>query len=269
MIPEKIVLLFSLGLLGVDDNILGCANSQDLVDFLVKRTLSRHSKTRIEHILTMLLVNSEPIVFMAFPADEGWPFPKYHGACGRFAVLEDKGVKTLSDFLIPDIPFQKRARLALQLLQIALKFTTKDKEINLYLTDWSPDNFAVDDRGLVSLIDAEHVIMVNKTQVASVKAPGWDVQHQSGPPFECNNVKDQAKCPFSFYTQDLCTHQVSDLNVYGVCHVILSRLLDQIPEQYSQNHPLLSRLVTECAWPTSPGGRLEAAHSLIEVLRLI
>ena len=244
----------------------GCLASQDLVDFLVKRSLIHYSHTRIEHILSMLYVNSEPVIFMAFPQEEGWPFPKYYGSCGRFAVFENKG-QPLTGFM--GAPFQKRARLSLQLLQMAQKFTKNPLGIALYLTDWTADNFAVDDFGALSLVDAENVILVNQTLVKAVKAPGWDVEHHSSPPVECEGNTDLQNCPFAFYTEDLCTHPISDLNIYGACHVVLSSLLKHVPDDISQKVPLLSRLVTECAWPSHPGGRIEASKQLIEILKLI
>lgn len=35
--------------------------------------------------------------FQMFPQEEGFPFPKYHGACGRFVIEEYMGVP-LQDF---------------------------------------------------------------------------------------------------------------------------------------------------------------------------
>ena len=49
---------------------------------------------------------------------------------------------------VVDEPFPKRARMALQVLKIAKQFTRNDPNLALYLTDWSMDNFAVDNTGL-------------------------------------------------------------------------------------------------------------------------
>ena len=45
----------------------------------------------------MLLLNPEPLLFMTFPREENWPFPKYLGACGRLAVFEDAGKSSLGE----------------------------------------------------------------------------------------------------------------------------------------------------------------------------
>lgn len=82
------------------------------------RSQHHESNTSLENILTMLMVNPEPLILMAFPASEGWPFPKYYGSCGRLAMVGWAG-KMLTQFW--QEPFTIRARLALQLLQIAQK----------------------------------------------------------------------------------------------------------------------------------------------------
>merc|ERR1740128_44976 len=33
------------------------------------------------NIMTLLILNSEPLLFQAFPSEDGWPFPRYLGAC--------------------------------------------------------------------------------------------------------------------------------------------------------------------------------------------
>ena len=101
----------------------------------------------LENILSILIINPEPLVLTAFPAEEGWPVPKFYGSCGRLAVMEDVGNPLSS---VVNEPFTKRARMALQVLKIASQFTRNDPNLALYLTDWSMDNFAVDTTGLFS-----------------------------------------------------------------------------------------------------------------------
>ena len=45
-----------------------------------------------------------------------------------------------------------RVKLALQVLDIAHSLVDKDKDLALYLTDWAPDNFAVDTRDKVKTL---------------------------------------------------------------------------------------------------------------------
>ena len=179
--------------------------------------------------LTMLMINTEPIVFMAFPKEEGWPFPKYHGGCGRLVAFENAG-RSLADYY--SAPWDVRVSLARQLLEMALKFTRNDDGVALYLTDWTADNFAVDEDGRVALVDGENFVLVdqkvsgipyekvegfNYKERARVKAlnetgaPGWNVAHTSDG-FGC-------RTSFCYSSEDLCTHHESDHNLYGVCKV--------------------------------------------------
>ena len=235
-----------------------CVKSQEMVDFLMKRTLTYHIKH--EHFLFMAFINPEPLIAMAFPAAENWPFPEYYGACGRFSVFEDVG-KSLNNYISSS--WSKRARLALQVLQMALKFTFNDP-IGLYLTDWNLDNFAVSENLHVKLIDLENIILVNRTMIKITKAPGWNVDHHSVA-FGC----EKEDC-FSYSVEDICSHYVSDHNVFGACFGVIKPLLQKyVPDEIRATHPLLERLINECTWPSNPGGRLEAAKQLIDILKQI
>ena len=46
--------------------------------------------------------------FQTFPAKEGWPFPEYYGACGRYIMVEHAG-RSLEEFY--DAPFEKRVNI--------------------------------------------------------------------------------------------------------------------------------------------------------------
>ena len=138
-----------------------CVKTQNLIDFLNRKHL------KSEHFLTMAFVNPEPLIAMTFPYEEGWPFPKYYGACGRFVVLEKVAVP-LSHFTSV---WPTKARLALQVLQMAIKMTHNDPI--LYLTDWSLDNFAVSNINEVKLIDLENIILgtIHKDYEVFIFAP--------------------------------------------------------------------------------------------------
>jgi hypothetical protein len=156
--------------------VLSCMRSQKLLDIIVSH--SRHHKTEasLENILTLLMLNPEPLIFMTFPAEEGWPFPEYLGSCGRLAVFEDSGDMLTNYYLSP---WTKRVQLARQLVQMAARFTNNDAGVALYLTDWSADNFAVDQFGKLRLVDAENVVLVDQTMVREMGAPGANTKHNS------------------------------------------------------------------------------------------
>lgn len=131
------------------NDFLGCMSTQNLLNYIIKRSTfhqsSRGAFISLENILSILLINPEPLVLMAFPAEENWPVPKFYGCCGRLVVVEDIG-QPLSTAV--DDSFSKRAQMALQVLEMAKQFTRGDSNLALYLTDWSMDNFVVDEIGL-------------------------------------------------------------------------------------------------------------------------
>ena len=138
----------------VGNDFLGCVTTQEWLDYVINRAtfypLIKGHSVSLENILSILIINPEPLVLMSFPAEEGWPVPKYYGSCGRLAVVEDAGYP-LSSAL--EQTFTKRARLALQVLRLAKTFTRDDPNISLYLTDWSMDNFAIDTTGALPIFN--------------------------------------------------------------------------------------------------------------------
>lgn len=213
-------------------------------------------------MLSLLLVNPEPLVLTTFPSADGWPFPEFYGSCGRVAIVEDCG-RPMDEFL--DSDFATRVDLALQVLDIATVMTDKDKDLSLFLTDWSLSNFAVNPKGKVTLVDLENIVIVNRTLVASVGAPGSGVVHTSSGD--------------GYALEDLCSHVKSDNNIYGACQWILyphastkarsSRgLLYGIPQAVRSKHVLLEKVLRECSRPSHPvpGARIEAADQLRDIL---
>ena len=239
-----------------------CVRSQELIDFLYRK--KKHWKA--EHFLTLSFVNPEPLIVTAFPYEEGWPFPKYFGACGRWSIFEYVG-QSLTNYLNNSkkttINYVTKARLALQVLQLAFQMMHNDPI--LYLTDWSLDNFAVSKVLEVKLIDLENIVLVNRSMIKIIQAPGWNIDHHSVA-FGCEKEQN---C-FSYSLEDLCSHSISDHNIFGACQGILLPLLkDGMPSELQANFPLLPRFLQECAWPSYPGGRIEAAEQLIDILKRI
>jgi hypothetical protein len=63
-------------------------------------------------------------------------------------------------------PFKTRAHLAKQLLEMANLFGENPSNFILYITDPSPDNFAVDENtNTLKMIDLENIIVVDKFQL--------------------------------------------------------------------------------------------------------
>ena len=96
----------------------------------------------------------------SFPSDEGWPFAKYLGACGRVVAVNYVGEELWNFY---NAAWEKRVDLARQLMDIAEQLTNNDFDFALYLLDVSFDNFAVGPRdGKVIVVDAENVLVADK-----------------------------------------------------------------------------------------------------------
>ena len=89
----------------------GACISDRLIDLMYKSYKEyENNERRITdmNILTTLKINPEPILLQMFPESDGWPFPKYFGACGRMIVEAHKG-DTLDKYI--NEPFKFRVRL--------------------------------------------------------------------------------------------------------------------------------------------------------------
>jgi len=106
-------------------------------------------------------------ILKTFSAEEGWPFPRAIGVCGRFFVEEYIG-PSLVEWL-PRANWKQRVHAAYQMLQIAQKFTIGVNGFRLYPNDLSIYNIAVDQKGNVKIIDAENIIIVDLEQIRQRK----------------------------------------------------------------------------------------------------
>ncbi|XP_074658259.1 divergent protein kinase domain 2A-like [Tubulanus polymorphus] len=223
-------------------------------------------------IYTTLLVNPEPILLQVFPQEEGWPFPRYIGACGRWTVTENAG-ESLNKYY--NAPWQKRVDLAYQIFRIADLFTNNNQGWGLYFTDVNYDNYAVAVDGTVSIIDAENIIVVDLRDIKREKPQGWDEPLISN--FDqCSKYGD---C-LSFDTSALCSHVRTDFNYYAVCRDLLSSyasdgihpkgFLHDLPDEIEQKYKL-TNMLDECAKPTvdSVNGRLNIKDEILETLKKI
>lgn len=223
-------------------------------------------------IWTASLVNAEPIILQTFPAEEDWPFPQYHGACGRYVVVDYKG-RPVSEFY--KAPWSKRVDIAYQILKIADQLTHNKEEFSLYLTDVNGNNFVVDASGKVTIVDAEDIVVVDARAVRAAKPHGWEDIHESSSP-DCSRKSFKECHPFS--ETQLCSHVTSDHNYYAVCRFLLSRYAQAVDTGFSDGGLLhdipdvakdewdLEYLLNECAIPQRQRGRVQVVHKLIEAL---
>lgn len=249
-----------------------------LIDRVLERykERSRPGVTRMDDYLQILYtarVNPEPLMLQTFPASEGWPFPEYLGACGRYIVQEYNG-KSLADFV--NAPFQKRADLAYQMMKMADRLTS-DPDWNLYWTDLVYNNFAVDEAGKLTYIDAENIVVVDKQATKISNPKSWDDLAESEY-IQCD--ENRGNDCLTFDTNQLCTHHMADHNYFAVCRNVLSsyadnrptggsaHLLHDIPDKIKHDWDL-EILLNECVRPHYPQGRYKVAHKLMQALEHI
>ncbi|KAL5005197.1 hypothetical protein ScPMuIL_018653 [Solemya velum] len=224
-------------------------------------------RDKVQFVATAMM-NSEPLLLQTFPASEGWPFPEYYGACGRFIAVSDEG-RPLQEFY--NSPFEKRADLAYQILKMADLLTTHHQDFVLYWTDLSYENLAVDSAGKVRIIDAEHIIVVDKKSISKVRPKGWDDLLEST--FDDCGGKN---C-LNFNVDGLCSHTHSDHNYYAACRNLLSKFADESAQgmpggllhdmpKYARNDFDLEYLLNECTRPSSSQKRLHVKDDIINAL---
>ncbi|XP_069698636.1 divergent protein kinase domain 2A isoform X2 [Periplaneta americana] len=220
--------------------------------------------TLLANIWTTIMVNPEPLILQILPEEDGWPVPKYLGACGRL-VAEEYAGEMLTYY--HQAPWLQRVKLAYQLLVAALNFTDSHPQFSFYLTDISPDNIAVDAEGRLKFVDLENVIVVDRNTLDQDTLPSWNVPHESEI-FDCDGC-------FIFSPDDICRHKKSDHNFFAVCQHLLHPLAasDIIPGGLLHDTPpsqtRVLELVEECSKPVKLANRFTAAQELISELEKV
>lgn len=239
-----------------------CNHSRILQYLYRKYTEMDTGPNKQEHFLTMLAINFEPLLINAF-RHTNW-FPALRGMCGR-VIVEDYVGPTLSQ--LSHVSWLERADYARQLLEMAQEFS--NAEFRLYLTDVSLDNFAVNTKGKVKIIDAENIVLVDP----SVR--GLEATEHINKGIGCQDC-------FSFSYEDLCSHTSTDHNFFAVCKGMLSStaysrdlpigLLHSPPSWVIDVYPSLKTDVEDCAghFRHLPRRREAALHlhsQLVNILR--
>lgn len=189
------------------------------------------------HLTSTLNLNQEPIIFQLFPAENGWPFPKFYGSCGRAVVVEDVGVP-LDSYLSE--PWIERAKLALEVIKIAKRLMSNRERWGLYWTEIALVNFAVTNT-TVKLVDANQILVVDLSD-SKIKAESKKtVNHCDGEDLNC----------LSFSPTELCQGTVRDQNYYAVCRSVLADIgsrkgLLHSPPEENGFQVMLNEALTEC-----------------------
>ncbi|KYM79291.1 PREDICTED: deleted in autism protein 1 homolog [Atta cephalotes] len=207
------------------------------------------------NLWTLVSINPEPLILQILSTENGWPVPRYFGACGRIIVEEYVGLP-LSDYY--DKSWIQRVKIASSLLNAAYLFTFKNEMFGFYLTDISADNIAVDHENVAKFIDLENIIIVDKNiSQESVEPKDWQKIHNTIH-FDCPNC-------FVFSSKDICNHHLSDHNYYAICQLLLNAgnenpfpggFLHDVPTNIEQQYPDIEDLLQQCAVPRSTNTRI-------------
>ncbi|GAB1606711.1 divergent protein kinase domain 2A-like isoform X1 [Argonauta hians] len=220
------------------------------------------------NLLTVNIINPEPLILQMFPSSKGWFFAEYYGSCGLVSVVKDEGWPLLN---FVDYPWLFRVNLTLQILIMAMNLTHCPGNWSVYCLDMSMDNFAVGADNVVRIVDAENFLIVDKEDVIRRKPLNWNQTAVS--------VMDdcESNC-IGFSTTELCNHVEADHNFYAVCRTILSKyayrgakeygLLHDIPE-VTDDEMMLGFLINECINPKLSGRRMTSAQNLITSFQII
>ncbi|VVD03527.1 unnamed protein product, partial [Leptidea sinapis] len=196
----------------------------------------RNHKAELLNIWTMLSLNPEPIILQVIPKSKGWPVPAYGGVCGRLEVVAYEG-ETLAS--LNDVTWYKKLKYAQKILKAAMDFTFKHDRFRFYLMDWSLDNIVVNDNDVVTFVDLEDVVIVDKNILPKRDLPDWYKRYG----------REQLGPGFTFSIENLCKHHLSDHNLWAACYILAGDdkpYLYPIPSEANETKPHLYRLLEDC-----------------------
>lgn len=248
-----------------------CPTIQHLDDLFYNVHLNNKHIEPTQYLInlwTLISLNPEPLILQILPAENGWPVPKYFGACGRIIIEEYIG-SPLSDYY--DKSWIQRAKIASSLLNAAYMFTFKHEKFGFYLTDVSADNIAVDYKNVAKFIDLENVIVVDKNISREDIPKEWHKLQKNTMQLDCPNC-------FAFSAKDICNHHLSDHNYYAICQLLLDStnenlfphgFLHDIPVNIQRQYPDIGYLLQQCAIPKSTNTRMFFGQRLKALLDAI
>ncbi|XP_044729761.1 uncharacterized protein LOC123293108 [Chrysoperla carnea] len=228
------------------------------INHFVNDDNNMNTRDRLINLWYTLEMNPEPLILQLFNKNDGYPVPKYYGACGRYIIVEDCGIK-LHDYLNTYLinmnsidGWLTRAYIALQLLQSMKLFTSTHNLYHLYLLDISSDNIVIDiHTKRIKFIDFEHIIL---KQYNNDNDNTDLMEHVYN---EKDFIDDAAHDNlFKFSKLDICMYDISDINYYAICKIILSPkapypmieggLLYSMPPILFDEYPNTFKLIDEC-----------------------
>lgn len=104
--------------------------------------------------------------------------------------------------------------------------------------DWSADNIVANEKDEISFVDLEDVVVLDKHISPKDDLPHWYKR------YDTPNMGPE----YSFSIPNLCTHHLSDHNLYAACYVLAGAedpFLYPMPEQVKK-HLTLIDLLANC-----------------------
>nr|XP_032827706.1 divergent protein kinase domain 2B [Petromyzon marinus] len=213
---------------GLRSPLLACP-SQRLLDRIVRRfaeasdggsVFMHHLDERDRLRLLFTLAASPQLVLQQiFPMQEGWPFARYFGACGRLAV--SVGTVPLAHFVGGDA--ERSADLAYQALTITAGMTSNDFGYLLYFTEMHGAVFGVRCDGQLRIADARVVGVFDQKQPSA--PPTTTATGFSDDIFSTLSPPSSSHPPSTSCSALPSAGELEARNVALVCHVALRPLL--------------------------------------------
>ncbi|XP_012693018.1 divergent protein kinase domain 2B [Clupea harengus] len=250
---------------GLSAPLLRCP-SQRLLDRVVRRYAEvldvgsvqmKHFSDRDKlRLLYTLAVNQHPLMLQMFPGTEGWPFPRYHGSCGRLVVWA--GSRHLS--ALYSAPLEERADAAYQLLNIAQGLGTNSLRFRLYYTEATEDMFGLAEDGRMLVMDASGLGVIDLQEGFPPDDHDTNRANQTTDVFSCLSGSCERPPP--------CSEVRPSQSFALLCRNILPRLLPSRELRPPRLPSQTARELATCADATRPDGEVtQAACSLMDILR--
>lgn len=236
-------------------------------------------------MLTSLLMHPGYVVLkLQGRTNMNMPIPNLVGACDRTVVMEG-GLTPLKAFL--QEPFDVRAGLAVQVLQIVEDFEDEDPHWYFLYTEFSLDTIMVTQDGEVIVVDLDDVVIVDKAlfptgfrrlrpnkelcnEVCFQKAT-QDIFYSVNSSATCSQVAEYSQLMYAI----VCKNILSDIKEHKAAgffnfdgHKVHKEsqeqgLLHMLPEKDKET---VEDLLRECVQETGPDGRRKAVMQLRDIL---
>jgi hypothetical protein len=226
-------------------------------------------------LLTSLLVFPTYAAFkFAQKTELDVPLVSVRGVCGRLLVYDEDLTSVSEMMTYAEEPFESKAALAVQLIQMVQDFQEGDANWFLLHTNLVPDKLLVTKHGELMLDDMDDVVIFDKALVGQNQGadllraeicnePCFEKLHHQ---FIGSDLPDCELVP-SLYGEQM--YVMLCRNILRVCSDSegssnCSGLLKSVPKKDAES---VADLVRECIYETSPGGRKQAITELRDILR--